>query len=536
MSEESNKPTHKKNSRRQFIRQSGLVVAAGVVAPRILAAPAIITRDAVRPKLEQGIQIGDVQRHGAMIWSRSDRPARMLVEYDLAPDFRHPVKVRGPYALQTSDFTARLDLRQLPSDREIFVRVQFQDLTNERVIREPVAGRFVTAPRRRRDIRFLWSGDTAGQGWGINTEFGGMKIYEAMRLEQPDFFIHCGDNIYADGPISEYQEAENGLMWRNVVTEEVSKVAETLDEFRGRYKYNLLDDNVRRFNAEVPQIWQWDDHEVVNNWSDSKDLANDDRYSEKNVPTLIARGAKAFLEYSPMRPHDSSEAERVYRKISYGDLLDVIVIDMRSYRAANSANDQAEQSAETAFLGEEQLAWIKHQLDHSKATWKVIASDMPIGLVVRDGAEKFENMANGDGPARGRELEMVELLRYIKRKRISNVVWFTADVHYCAAHYYDPNQARFQDFLPFWEFVSGPLNAGSFGPNQLDNTFGPQVDFQMAPEAPNLSPFAGLQFYGQVDIDAYSAEMTVTLKDIDGNPVYRKTLEPERSRGWHRGW
>ena len=58
----------------------------------------------------------------------------------------------------------------------------------------------------------------------------------------------------------------------------------------------------------------------------------------------------------------------------------------------------------------------------------------------------------------------------------------------------------------------------------------------MAPEAPNLSPFAGLQFYGQVDIDAYSAEMTVTLKDIDGNPVYRKTLEPERSRGWHRGW
>ena len=131
---------------------------------------------------------------------------------------------------------------------------------------------------------------------------------------------------------------------------------------------------------------------------------------------------------------------------------------------------------------------------------------------------------------------MVELLRYIKRKRISNVVWFTADVHYCAAHYYDPNQARFQDFLPFWEFVSGPLNAGSFGPNQLDNTFGPQVDFQMAPEAPNLSPFAGLQFYGQVDIDAYSAEMTVTLKDIDGNPVYRKTLEPERSRGWHRGW
>lgn len=526
-----------KNSRRRFIQKSGILVAASAVSPRFVSAsPAIITLDSARPQIEQGIQIGDVQCHGAMIWSRSDRPARMYVEYDISPNFESPVRIRGPYALETTDFTARLDLQQLPCDREIFVRVLFQDLSNDRVYSEPAVGRFMTTPRRRRDIRFLWSGDTAGQGWGINPDFGGMKIYEAMRLEKPDFFIHSGDNIYADGPISETQAAEDGQIWRNVVTEEVSKVAETLGEFRGRYKYNLLDDNVRRFNAEVPQIWQWDDHEVVNNWSDSKDLSGDTRYTEKNVPTLMARGARAFLEYAPMRYHDSSESERVYRKISYGDLLDVIVIDMRSYRGPNSANDQAEQSPDTALLGETQLAWIKHQLASSKAVWKVIASDMPIGLVVADGSEKFENMANGDGPALGRELEMADLLRFIRRKRIKNTVWFTADVHYCAAHYYDPNQAQFQDFLPFWEFVSGPLNAGSFGPNKLDNTFGPQVEFQLAPDAPNMSPFAGLQFYGQVDIDAWSANMTVTLKDIDGQPVYSKTLEPEKGRGHHHGW
>ena len=60
----------------------------------------------------------------------------------------------------------------------------------------------------------------------------------------------------------------------------------------------------------------------------------------------------------------------------------------------------------------------------------------------------------------------------------------------------------------------GPLNAGSFGPNALDNTFGPQVIFQKAPPAANFSPFAGLQFFGQVDIDSRTAVMTVTLKDI----------------------
>jgi alkaline phosphatase D len=104
-------------------------------------------------------------------------------------------------------------------------------------------------------------------------------------------------------------------------------------------------------------------------------------------------------------------------------------------------------------------------------------------------------------------------------------VWLTADVHYCAAHYYDPQKAQYKDFDPFWEFVSGPLNAGSFGPNALDNTFGPQVIFQKAPPAPNFSPFAGLQFFGQVDIDGRTAVMTVTLKDLNGASVFSQKLQ-----------
>jgi alkaline phosphatase D len=114
-------------------------------------------------------------------------------------------------------------------------------------------------------------------------------------------------------------------------------------------------------------------------------------------------------------------------------------------------------------------------------------------------------------------------------------VWITADVHYCAAHYYDPRGAQFQDFEPFWEFVAGPLNAGSFGPNLLDNTFGPQVLFQKTPPPgkANFSPFAGLQFFGQVDIDKRSAEMTVSLKDIDGATVFSQDLRP--TGGGNRG-
>jgi alkaline phosphatase D len=352
-----------------------------------------------------------------------------------------------------------------------------------------------------------------------------------MRLRQPDFFIHSGDNIYADGPISAQVIAEGGQIWHNIVTDEVAKVAETLAEFRGRYKYNMLDLNVRGFNAEVPQIWQWDDHEVVNNWSDSKDLSADARYTEKNVPLLIARGARAFLEYAPLH-YNCTDAQRVYRHIAYGPLLDVFVIDMRSYRGPNTYNRQTQEGPDTDFLGRPQIEWLKQGLKRSRAVWKVIAADMPIGLQVGDGVDaqgrpRFENLANGDGSPLGRELELAGLLRDLKRMRIENMVWLTADVHYCAAHYYDPGKAQFQDFDPFWEFVSGPLNAGSFGPNALDNTFGPQVVFQKAPSAPNLSPLSGLQFFGEIAIDGRSGAMQVDLKDIVGASVFSKTLTPK---------
>ena len=76
------------------------------------------------------------------------------------------------------------------------------------------------------------------------------------------------------------------------------------------------------------------------------------------------------------------------------------------------------------------------------------------------------------------------MLSAFKRHRVKNVVWITADVHYCAAHHYDPARAAFTDFDPFWEFVAGPIAAGTFGPNQLDGTFGPEVGFSKYADRP----------------------------------------------------
>ena len=114
----------------------------------------------------------------------------------------------------------------------------------------------------------------------------------------------------------------------------------------------------------------------------------------------------------------------------------------------------------------------------------------------------------------------------MRDSRIRNVIWITTDVHYTAAHYYNPEKAQFKDFDPFWEFVSGPLNAGTFGPNNPDNTFGIEVVYQKYPAGvnPDRSPRAGMQFFGKVQIDRSTKVLTVRLCDVSGAVLYTKEL------------
>jgi alkaline phosphatase D len=356
-----------------------------------------------------------------------------------------------------------------------------------------------------------------------------MRLYEAMRQAGADVFIHTGDTIYADAPLPPEVKLDDGRVWRNVVTPEKSKVAETLDEFRGNHRYNLLDENVRRFNASISQFVIWDDHEVLNNWYPTEILGADMPHSEHSVALLAARAKRAFQEYTPMR-FDPSDPERIYRAIRFGPLVEIFGFDMRSYRGPNSTNRQPVLSSESAILGSSQVAWLKGRLANSRATWKIIASDMPLSLTVVDGP-LFEAVANGDhGAPLGRELEIASLLRFIRDQRIRNVVFVTGDVHYCAAHHYDPSRASFTEFHPFWEFVAGPAHAGTYGPAELDRTFGPEVKFIGIPPGmkQNRPPSDGFQFFGTMRASAKTHALTVRLVNSDGKELYKVELPAER--------
>lgn len=470
-----------------------------------------------RPVLSHGVAAGDVRRDGALIWARADRPAKLIVETSASESFASPTRFEGGMLTPASDGTGRLRLTGLPAGEQIHYRVTLEG--EDRALSEPVTGVFRTAPDKAADITLQWSGDTAGQGFGINPDIGGMKIFDTMASRDPHLFLHSGDVVYADGPLQESVTLPDGRIWRNVVTEAKSAVAQTLDQYRGQYAYNLLDENYRRFNSSVAQIVQWDDHETVNNWYPGE-ILNLPEYTEKNVDVLAGRAFQAFHEWQPVQPTEAVDG-RVYRKIGYGPLLDVFVLDMRTYKDANTANN----GRDGRILGAEQTRWLIDELDRSTATWKIIANDLPIGLVVPDGDTAQEGVAQGDpGLPLGRETEVAQVLSAIKAKQVTGTVWLTADVHYTAAHHYSPERASYKDFDEFWEFVSGPLNAGGFGPNALDGTFGPEAVFVHAPPAPKASPMEGFQHFGEARIDGATAALTVDLLDAAGTVLYTKTL------------
>jgi alkaline phosphatase D len=503
-------------TRRQLLARSASTAALAGLGG--LAKP-YLSRAADRPRIACGIASGDISASSAVVWAKADRPARMRVECSTVESIKTIVRAASTEALRDHDFASKALLEGLPPGQDIFYRVRFEDIGDSGISGETQIGHFRTAPAGKASISFVWSGDTAGQGWGIDPSRGGMRTYSTMLQNRPDFFIHSGDHIYADCSVPTELKLPNGQIWRNIVTEEKSVVAHSLAQFRGNYKYNLLDDNLRAFNAEVPMLAQWDDHEVTNDWSPIGSV-DETGYDEDGTSRLVQRARQAFHEFMPIR-EIPQEAGRVYRKIEYGPLLDVFMIDMRSYR--DSTWNKRDDRRDTFILGPVQLAWLKRELAASDATWKVIAADLPIGLISEDA------IALGDGPPQRREHEIADLLSFIKRAGVTNTVWLTADMHYTAAHHYDPNRAVFTDFEPFWEFVSGPLHAGTWTPGELDNTFGPAAMFQKgcsAEQGENLAPCFGLQFFGRVDIDGQSEVMKVTLKDVDNRDLWSVDIEP----------
>src|SRR5512132_3507914 len=192
-------------TRRRFL--TAAVSSAGIAAAS-LARPQL-SRAADRPLVTHGVQSGDVSIDSGIVWARTDRPSRMLVEVATSDSFKDVRSAVLVDAFPETDFTAKALIEGLPPGQDIFYRIRFEDLSFP-IWSEPQIGRFRTAPGDQRSISFVWSGDTAGGG----------RACASMLKRRPDFVVHSGDDIDADCPIPPERKLANGQVWKNIVTEE----------------------------------------------------------------------------------------------------------------------------------------------------------------------------------------------------------------------------------------------------------------------------------------------------------------------------
>lgn len=432
--------------------------------------------------LPQGVAVGDVTGHSVVLWARTAGPAMVHIEWAPASAWDAAEKMGTAVwpLLRTnrmttkaeSDFTALITMQDLVPRTRYRYHVLVGPLAGPGEDGEGVLaarGEFTTLPDEATSapVTFAWSGDLGGQRrCRVGAE--GYPIFDLMRRQHLDFFLFLGDTIYSDD-ICPAPPNEPGADFK----------AATLDQYRARHRYQRGALSLRRFLASVPVYVTWDDHEVKNNFAGPY---------EEQMPA----GRQAFREYWPIAsPHE--DPQRLYRSVRYGADLELFILDDRQYRSKNADPDGLEKT----MLGREQLRWLLQGLRSSLATWKVIATSVPLSIPKGGRAAVPGNDGWAGGPdGTGFEYERQLIVDTILTQHIKNVVFLAGDVHFVQASAYDPNGDGVPDFH---EFVAGPLSAapGWMPPPTL------------ALNATNLIQDGGYYNFGLVRVSGSAFDVTV---------------------------
>jgi alkaline phosphatase D len=380
------------------------------------------------------VTVGEVTATSAVLWVRGPAGATLAVE--LVARGEEP-RWAGVTVAADRDHTGRVALAGLSAATRYTYRVQGE--------RDAAVGEFVTAPGadQARPVTFLWSGDLGGGGFCRLVD-GGYPIFRAMARRPADFFLFVGDTIYADRPCD-----------GPGVVPGADFVATTLPQFHARYRYNLEDEALQTFLRGTSVYAIWDDHEVRNDFAGS-------------THPLMPVGRQAFLDYWPLLP-PADDPTRLHRRIRWGRLLEIFILDTRQHRSPNTERDGPTKT----MLGTAQRRWLVDGVTASTARWKVIVSSVSLSVPTgRPGRRDSWTGAGlwglpepeGTGFATERDL----VLRQLREAGVRNLVVVAADVHHAEIIRHAP----WPDFR-FHELLAGPLSATHGVPRPLDQTLNP---------------------------------------------------------------
>ena len=423
------------------------------------------------------IAVGDVTATSAVLWARGVRAGEVTV--DLTPAGDEATSRRVSFGVRhADDLTGKLRVSDLTSATRYRYRVRQDGAAAE--------GEFVTAPAPTElaRVRFLWSGDLGGGGFCRPAE-GGFTIFPAMLRYPADFFLFVGDTVYADVPCGKPGVA-GGAEFK----------ALTLPQYRARTRHNREDLGLQALLRRMSVYAIWDDHEVRNDFSGS-------------VEPLMPIGRQAFLDYWPIVPPDE-EPGRLYRRVRWGKLLEVFILDTRQYRSENAAPDGPGKT----MLGAAQRRWLIDGVTSSTATWKVVVSSstlaVPTGRPERRDGWSGANFLGFPQEGAGFVTERDALLRTFRRRGVRNLIFVSADVHHAELIRHHPHTE-----WSFHEFIAGPLSATVGRPRPLDLGLNPRTLFAAG----------GVFNFGEVTVEP--GILSVRLIDEAGSVMFTHTIGPE---------
>jgi alkaline phosphatase D len=367
-------------------------------------------------------------------------------------------------------------------------------------------------PSERSAVRLAWGGDLGGQNV-CRTVAHGYPIFEAIEQQPLDLFLSLGDMIYSD----DVCRSEN--LWGDPQVAGDPEPARTLEAFRARWRYLHADAGWRALLARTPWVSTWDDHEVVNDFGPDQDYRTDPPFRGER---LMEIGRRAYLEYAPLGEELTATPARIYRSLHWGAHAELFVLDTRQYRSSNAAPDDA--ASAKSMLGRAQREWLVSALRGSRATWKLVASSVP--LVIPTGHAGMRDGWAQHQTSTGFERELKSILRELASARVKNVIFLAADAHFASVFRHRPF-ADLPEFV-FHEAVTGPLNAGLFNTQEFADTLRSERLFYWAPTQGWPKTFdEARRFFnvGLLEIRA-SGELTLSIRNALGAQIYALELAP----------
>lgn len=250
---------------------------------------------------------------------------------------------------------------------------------------------------------------------------GFYNAYADLVEQSPDLVTFLGDYIYESGV---------GTLDATTVRLHNSDEIKDLVAYRNRYALYRSDPLLQAAHAECPWVITWDDHEVENNYAN---LTPQDSADAEGHAARRAAAYQAWWEHMPVRlSPPTDESLTIYRQFSWGDLLNLLVVDGRQYRDDQACGDavlntepacsEALDPART-MLGAEQEKWFSENINDTTKVWNVMANQTVMTDIRLGAAVLNYDQWDGYAPDRNR------ILSDVVDQGVENFVVLTGDIH-----------------------------------------------------------------------------------------------------------